>query len=171
MRSLARTSAVIMATALALSLSSTRARADDGEPPAASRTESNASIRMPLFVAGTATFAVSYAVPIIIAAQYDFHDQGGWFFVPVAGPAVYFATRRGCAPSNDAFNESACSFGDTMLLIAVVTDMLLRAGGVATAIVGLALPSEPEPAAKAARARPLVLPVRGGATLGVSLDL
>jgi len=88
-------------------------------------------------IAGAAVWLMPYGIGIAIAADSQFDDSGGWFFVPAAGPPIYLATRRGCTGSGGDFEDSVCSFGEGLLTFVVVLDTLLQVGSLAALTVGL----------------------------------
>lgn len=86
---------------------------------------------------GAGMVIAPYTIGIIIAADYQFDDSGGWLFLPVAGPPVYLATRKGCSGNEGDFEDSVCGFGEAMLTVVVVIDTLVQVGGIALLTVGL----------------------------------
>lgn len=89
-------------------------------------------------IAGAAVWAVPYGIGIAVAADYQFDDSGGWFFVPVAGPPIYLVTRDGCSGQEGEFEDSVCSFGEGLLTLVIVLDTILQAGGMIALTIGLA---------------------------------
>lgn len=113
-------------------------------------------------IAGSATLALSHLVPVAIAADHDFANQGGWFAAPVIGPWVYLGARKGCSNDSDQFTGSVCAFGNTMLVMVVVVDGLMQAAGAAMLVGGLIRRPRPEAIAAKRMILPTVVTTSGG---------
>jgi len=141
---------------------STHASSGSEAGPVATSPAEHKDVSWGLVIGGSAAFALSYVPPLLIAAQYHFHNSGGWFVAPVIGPWGYLAARKGCATDSDEFSGSICSFGNTMLVMAVGTDGLMQLAGAAMLVVGLvANPGEPVDSSRMT-VRPTAVRTQGG---------
>ena len=123
--------ATALALALALALAPVPAAAQMYETPANAPIDVDAEgaaapveeakmdddTRTVLLVASAVTFGVGYLTPVIVGAPYGYADQGGWVFVPVAGPVVTIAARKGCG----APGERGCTTADAFFAPGLVT--------------------------------------------------
>ena len=141
-------------TVMLVGLTSTEASAQVFEPPSNAPIDVDADgaaapvdqakmdedTRAGLFIASAVTFGVGYLTPIIIGAPYGYADQGGWMFVPVAGPIVTIAARSGC----NAVGERACTTADNFIAPGLVAASVFQLAGVGMLLGGLLYESKPD---------------------------
>jgi hypothetical protein len=133
----------------------TAARAGDPEPPPP-------GMRLGLVIGGSVVLALGHITPIAIAARYDFRNAGGWFGAPLVGPWAYLGTRKGCGSGDDSFTGATCSFGNTMLIMVVVTDGLMQIGGAAMLVAGLVSTGKRDAKPARVNLRPTAITIRDG---------
>jgi hypothetical protein len=110
---------------------------------AADPSAGEASVHWPLIIAGSVTLAAGYLVPIVAASDSGFHNSGGWFALPIAGPWVYLATRQGCVDSGDALSKFGCAFDGVAVFAAVVDGLAQLTGAI---LIGAGVLTKREPA-------------------------
>lgn len=89
--------------------------------------------RTGLLIASAVTFGVAYLTPVILGAPYGYADQGGWLFVPVAGPVLNLAARTGCGEPD----TRDCRTADNFVAPGLITATLVQVAGVGMLIGGL----------------------------------
>jgi hypothetical protein len=104
--------------------------------------------RKGLVIAGFLVAGIPYGIGLLGASSADFKNESGWLAVPFAGPWLFMGRRNYACDNNDDDandpddNEGLSCVGEAFLIMGLIMDGVMQAGGGTLLLIGYANPKK-----------------------------